>query len=163
MNQHAAPTEMAHVTGAMKDRLSSELQPILQAWYLSNSYYDMDYDEADYTRRILKDPEDDYTRMREYVYRNTGDLVLTSIYGIRRYHNGSILRMHADTADTHVISAIINVYQEGLLEVGQDWQLLILDHNHQEHNISMKPGMIFMICIIYINVSICILFMYVYY
>jgi hypothetical protein len=33
-----------------------------------------------------------------------GDLIMTSIYGVRKYTNGSILRMHVDTIDTHVVS-----------------------------------------------------------
>lgn len=41
-----------------------------------------------------------------------GELMLTSIYGIRKYTNGSVLRMHVDTANTHVVSAIINVDQK---------------------------------------------------
>jgi len=66
-----------------------------------------------------------------------GPLKLTSIYGIRRYINGSVLRMHVDTAQTHVVSAIINVDQGGL---EKDWPLLILDHYEREHNVSMAPG-----------------------
>lgn len=53
-----------------------------------------------------------------------GPLELTSIYGIRKYVNGSVLRMHVDTANTHVVSAIINVDQD----VDVDWPLVILDH-----------------------------------
>jgi len=65
-----------------------------------------------------------------------GPLQLTSIYGIRKYTNGSVLRMHVDTANTHVVSAIINVDQS----VERDWPLLILDHEGNEHNVTMKPG-----------------------
>eukprot|EP01036_Dinobryon_divergens_P032554 gene32554-42170_t len=65
-----------------------------------------------------------------------GSLVLTSIYGIRKYNNGSVLRMHVDTVNTHVVSAIINVDQE----VDKDWPLLILDHEDNEHNVVMQAG-----------------------
>jgi hypothetical protein len=65
-----------------------------------------------------------------------GELFMTSIYGIRKYNNGSVLRMHVDTVATHVVSAIINVDQD----VEEDWPLLILDHNDNEHEIIMKPG-----------------------
>jgi len=65
-----------------------------------------------------------------------GPLSLTSIYGIRKYTNGSVLRMHVDTVNTHVVSAIINVDQD----CDEDWPLLILDHHDNEHTISMKPG-----------------------
>ncbi len=37
--------------------------------------------------------------------------------------------MHVDTARTHAVSAIINVDQE----VDEDWPLLILDHDYNEH------------------------------
>lgn len=44
--------------------------------------------------------------------------------------------MHVDTANTHVVSCIINVAQQA----DQDWPLLILDHSDVEHSLSMKPG-----------------------
>ena len=44
--------------------------------------------------------------------------------------------MHVDTANTHVISAIINVDQD----VDEPWRLLILDHEENEHWITMEPG-----------------------
>lgn len=65
-----------------------------------------------------------------------GKLDLTSIYGIRRYTNGSVLRMHVDTVNTHVVSAIINVDQK----VDKDWPLIILDHQDNEHTVFMQPG-----------------------
>jgi len=65
-----------------------------------------------------------------------GDLFMTSIYGVRKYTNGSVLRMHVDTVGTHVVSAIINVDQS----VEEDWKLLILDHEDNEHRVIMQPG-----------------------
>jgi prolyl 4-hydroxylase len=44
--------------------------------------------------------------------------------------------MHVDTATTHAVSAIINVEQD----IDEDWPLLILDHELNEHNVSMKAG-----------------------
>jgi len=133
MNQFAAPTVMTHLTPGLKDKLSDELYPILHNWFISNSYYDGQVVAPE------DRPEDTYERMMGWNARNTGELVLTSIYGVRRYHNGSVLRMHVDTANTHVISAIINVNQEEMAE-GKDWPLLILDHEYREHWISMQPG-----------------------
>jgi WD40 repeat protein len=49
---------------------------------------------------------------------------------------GSVLSMHVDTANTHVVSCIINVDQE----VEEDWKLVILDHEENEHSITMRPG-----------------------
>jgi prolyl 4-hydroxylase len=54
----------------------------------------------------------------------------------RKYVNGSVLSMHVDTANTHVVSCIINVDQE----VEEDWKLVILDHEENEHSITMRPG-----------------------
>lgn len=99
MNQHVAPTTITHLTPDYKNRLSGELQNVLEDWY-------------------------------------GGPLDLTSIYGVRKYNNGSVLRMHVDTVDTHVVSAIINVDQE----VEVDWPLVILDHEGHEHSVIMKPG-----------------------
>lgn len=65
-----------------------------------------------------------------------GELEMTSIYGIRKYQNGSVLRMHVDTVNTHVVSSIINVDQ-GIDEV---WPLIILDHDDNEHTVLMEPG-----------------------
>jgi hypothetical protein len=65
-----------------------------------------------------------------------GPLELTSIYGVRKYQNGSVLRMHVDTVNTHVVSAIINVDQG----VDKDWPLIILDHDDVEHTLYMQPG-----------------------
>lgn len=65
-----------------------------------------------------------------------GELTMTSIYGVRKYINGSVLRMHVDTVNTHVVSAIINVDQQS----DRDWPLLILDHDDNEHVVVMKPG-----------------------
>jgi hypothetical protein len=54
----------------------------------------------------------------------------------RRYFNNSILEMHIDRIRTHVISGIINIAQK----VATDWELLILDHDDNEHRVVMKPG-----------------------
>jgi len=67
---------------------------------------------------------------------NRDDLEQTSIYGIREYTNGSVLRMHVDTVDTHVISAIINVAQSP----GAVWPLQIMDHEENLHEVDMEPG-----------------------
>ena len=72
MNQHVAPSGVTHLTGPLKDRLSSELQETLEGWH-------------------------------------GAPLELTSIYGIRKYTNGSVLRMHVDTVNTHVVRTFLCV------------------------------------------------------
>lgn len=99
MNQQVAPSAITHLTPEYKDRLSEDLQAMLEEWF-------------------------------------GGELSLTSIYGVRKYVNGSVLRMHVDTVNTHVVSAIINVDQD----VDQDWPLVILDHEDNEHQVIMQKG-----------------------
>jgi hypothetical protein len=82
--------------------------------------------------------------VREEAQKWTGNqLVVTSVYGIRSYHNGSILAPHVDRLPL-VTSAIVNVAQK----YGKDddessvehWPLEVYDHTGKAHNISMVPG-----------------------
>jgi prolyl 4-hydroxylase len=59
----------------------------------------------------------------------------TSVYGIRIYHNNSILAPHVDRIPL-VTSAIINIDQD----VNEDWYLELYDHQGVAHNITMEPG-----------------------
>jgi len=63
-------------------------------------------------------------------------LTPTSCYGIRSYQNGSVLREHVDTGNTHIISAIMQVDQD----VVEDWELTIIDHNGDRHFVVLEPG-----------------------
>jgi len=58
-----------------------------------------------------------------------------SMWGIRIYHNNSILTPHVDR-NPLVTSAIINVDQD----VDEDWLLEVWGHDGKPYNISMKPG-----------------------
>jgi hypothetical protein len=60
----------------------------------------------------------------------------TACYGIRLYHNRSVLREHVDRVATHAVSAIINVDQD----VEEPWPLTILDHAGNTHTLVMQPG-----------------------
>jgi prolyl 4-hydroxylase len=62
-------------------------------------------------------------------------LATTSVYGIRIYHNQSILSPHVDRLPL-VASVIINVAQD----VDEDWPLEVYDHEGVAHNITMEPG-----------------------
>ena len=62
-------------------------------------------------------------------------LVGTSVYGIRRYNDGAWLAAHVDQMATHVISAILNIGQQG-----DPWPLHILDHEDRQHQILLKQG-----------------------
>lgn len=58
-----------------------------------------------------------------------------SIWGIRIYHNNSILTTHVDR-NPLVTSAIINVDQD----VDQPWPLEVWGHDGTPYNITMEPG-----------------------
>jgi hypothetical protein len=60
---------------------------------------------------------------------------MTSVYGIRLYHNQSILTPHVDRLPL-VSSCIINVAQD----VEEDWPLEVYDHDGVAHNVTMQPG-----------------------
>lgn len=68
----------------------------------------------------------------------TAPLMGTSAYGVRTYEKGSYLHLHVDTAQTHVVSGIMNVAQE--LDGSEDWPVEILDHAGVLHSVNMKPG-----------------------
>eukprot|EP00937_MAST-01D_sp_MAST-1D-sp2_P005428 g5428.t1 len=61
----------------------------------------------------------------------------TSTYGVRQYTNGSVLHVHVDVVQTHAVSAILNVGQEGMQE---PWALAIADHAGKVHEVTMEPG-----------------------
>ena len=61
--------------------------------------------------------------------------ITSSVYGIRVYHNNSVLTPHVDRMPL-VSSAIINVDQD----VDEPWFLEAYDHAGVAHNVSMAPG-----------------------
>lgn len=63
-------------------------------------------------------------------------LIPTSTYGVRVYTNGSTLFMHADTAGTHIISAILHIDDD----LDEPWPLEIEDHQGKLHALSLQPG-----------------------
>ena len=66
------------------------------------------------------------------------ELEYTHGYGIREYYNGSVLHNHVDRIDTHVISAIVQVWKE--LEGGEDWPLEIIDLDGHRQHVYLEPG-----------------------
>ncbi|KAL9187333.1 hypothetical protein ACHAXT_001436 [Thalassiosira profunda] len=63
------------------------------------------------------------------------ELTPTSLYGIRKYTEGSILATHVDRLPL-VTSAIINVAQD----VDEPWPLEVYGHDGVAYNITMEPG-----------------------
>jgi len=73
------------------------------------------------------------------------DLKLTAIYGVRMYHNGSVLYEHVDREETHVLSAILELEKLALDPVkealgNEEWPLHILDHAGKKHTVPYQPG-----------------------
>ena len=62
-------------------------------------------------------------------------LSICSVWGLRVYHNNSILAPHVDR-NPIIFSAIINVAQD----IEEDWPLEIWGHDDKPYNITMKPG-----------------------
>ncbi|KAL3923061.1 MAG: hypothetical protein SGILL_001868 [Bacillariaceae sp.] len=58
-----------------------------------------------------------------------------SLYGIRIYHNNSIMLPHVDRLPL-VVSAMINVAQD----MDEDWPLEVYDHEGYAHNVTLQPG-----------------------
>ena len=63
------------------------------------------------------------------------ELTQCSLYGIRVYHEGSILATHVDRLPL-VSSAIINVAQD----LDEPWPLEVYGHDGKATNVTMEPG-----------------------
>lgn len=63
-------------------------------------------------------------------------LEMTWAYGIRNYVRNSILHLHRDRIETHIISCIIYVDQQS----EENWALDFFDHEHNHHKVLFEPG-----------------------
>ena len=63
-------------------------------------------------------------------------LVPSSCYGIRSYPDGSILNLHRDVIQTHVISCIIYVDRKS----PQNWALDYYDREYNHHEVLFEKG-----------------------
>ena len=57
-------------------------------------------------------------------------------YGIRSYGPGSVLHVHRDRVDTHVVSCIVHVADQS----DQPWELDFIDHEGQRHALTFERG-----------------------
>jgi prolyl 4-hydroxylase len=57
-------------------------------------------------------------------------------YGIRSYVRDSILHLHRDKYDTHILSCIVFVDQKS----EENWPLDFFDHQHNHHQVFFEPG-----------------------
>lgn len=57
-------------------------------------------------------------------------------YGIRSYIHNSVLHLHRDRIDTHIISCIIFVDEKS----NEPWPLDFFDHEYNHHKVIFEPG-----------------------
>ena len=142
--------------GYEKRSLSKQLTKTLSAFYKNNKakmkqeIYDEGLKNFLYTSKGLTDtcPAKILSLDDEMIMRLKSELLgmleewsgqaleWTSIYGIRNYQRDAVLKMHTDVYKTHIISFIINVFQE----VDEDWPLVFIDNYGREKEIIIKPG-----------------------
>ena len=65
-------------------------------------------------------------------------LEMTSLYGIREYYTGNILRNHVDKVRTHVLSVILQIDKD--LGGQPDWELEIIGFDGLRKNVTLQPG-----------------------
>lgn len=64
------------------------------------------------------------------------DLEISWAYGVRNYIRNSVLHLHRDLIETHIISCIIFVDQKS----NKNWPLDFFDHDHKHHKVYFEPG-----------------------
>jgi prolyl 4-hydroxylase len=64
------------------------------------------------------------------------ELERTWSYGIRSYIKNSILHLHRDRYDTHIISCIVFIDEES----SEKWPLDFFDHDFNHHKVTFEPG-----------------------
>lgn len=95
---------------------------------------DPDVDYAPISRELF---EAAYTHLTAEVEAWAGCKLTRSFgYGIRSYGRGSVLHLHRDRVDTHVISCIIHVDDRS----GVPWPLDFIDHDGALHRITFERG-----------------------
>lgn len=78
-----------------------------------------------------------YSRIAPYVEDWSGcEVEETWGYGIRSYVRNSILHLHRDRYQTHVLSCIVFVDQKS----EENWPLDFFDHQHNHHQVFFEPG-----------------------
>ena len=79
----------------------------------------------------LFDKVNNYIEQLLINWTNKTDIKHSFTYGMREYTNGAILDTHIDRGYTHIVSAIINIYQD------KEWPLIVYDHNNNMESINM--------------------------
>jgi hypothetical protein len=63
------------------------------------------------------------------------ELIPFRAYGFRIYQGGSVLNMHVDKKQTHIVSMIMHIFSEG-----EDWPIYIEDLMGNTHEVILTPG-----------------------
>lgn len=63
-------------------------------------------------------------------------LAPTNAFGLRVYREGSVLHMHVDRVETHIISSILHVGRD----VDEPWPLIIMNNTGHMHEVDLIPG-----------------------
>lgn len=88
-------------------------------------------DRKDLTRRVL-------TELQSYTETWAGMPLTPAIaYGFRIYQNNSVLNMHVDKPQTHVVSMIYHVFSS---DDSEPWPILIEDLHGRTHEVILQPG-----------------------
>ena len=74
----------------------------------------------------------------------------TSVYGVRTYRGGALVRMHLDRLATHVLSAVVHVANNlrggsddggGASSAPERWPLRVFGHDGEAHDVALRaPG-----------------------
>lgn len=76
---------------------------------------------------------------------SSANLSLEAAYGARVYHNNSILKVHLDHVETHVLSAVYCIAIEGEEDGQQPWYLgAFPDFTGQDATVDVRPGQLFL-------------------
>jgi len=127
-------------------KLDDKLYDKIYKFYKNNYHkaYTENKDESKYTKNfnniiiklddsIIKEITNNFMNLIKS-WTKIENLEHTSTFGIREYKKNSILPLHTDRKETHILSAIINIEQDN------EWNLEIYDHDLNRHLISLKPG-----------------------
>lgn len=88
-------------------------------------------DRPDLTARTLKE-------LQSYTEAWAGmELTPHIAYGFRLYQNNSVLNMHVDKKQTHIISMILHIWSS---EDSEPWPIYIEDLNGNTHEVILAPG-----------------------
>lgn len=109
-----------------------------EIWPKGSTYVNH-WDRPTYMLPVPKEMEDSIVQyvqpvLERWIGGNT-PLVLTSIYGVRKYIDGAILSPHVDRLPL-VTSCVLQVAQD----VDEDWPLEVIGHDGKAVNITAHPG-----------------------